>query len=295
VQIGVTFPQTEFGNDPVAIRDYAQTVEGLGYTHFLAYDHVLGADTSRRPGWDGPYTAQTPFHEVFVLLTYVAAATSSLGLVTGVLILPQRQTALVAKQAAEVDLLSRGRLRLGVGVGWNAVEYEGLAKDFANRGARCEEQIALLRALWTAPAIDFKGEWERVEAAGINPLPAQRPIPIWIGGYAEATLRRVARLGDGWFPWREPDETMRAALERLSGYARAAGRDPAQIGLEPQLNVGRGDPERWRAFVAGWQELGATHCCLSTMGNGFTAPREHLAALTRAADVLGVTAPTSAP
>ena len=288
MRIGVTFPQTEFGNDPMAIRDYAQTAEGLGYTHFLAYDHVLGADTSVRPGWTGPYTSLTPFHEVMVLLGYLAGLTTTLELVTGVVILPQRQTALLAKQAAEVDVLSGGRLRLGVGVGWNAVEYEGLDKDFHNRGERSEEQIALLRALWTEPVITFDGQWEQIDAAGINPLPIQRPIPIWIGGYVEATLRRVGESGDGWFPWREPDETMRAAIARIHQYASEAGRDPAAIGLEPQLNVGRGDPDSWRAFIDGWLALGATHLCLGTMGNGFTSPEQHIAALTRAAKELGV-------
>jgi probable F420-dependent oxidoreductase len=290
VRIGATFPQTEFGNDPGAIREYAQTVEGLGYTHFLVYDHVLGADTSVRPGWSGPYTSETPFHEVFVLLAYVAAVTSALELVTGVLILPQRQTALVAKQAAEIDVLSGGRMRLGVGIGWNEVEYEGLDKEFANRGARSEEQIALLRALWTAPVVTFDGRWERVTAAGINPLPAQRPIPIWIGGYVEATLRRVAQMGDGWFPreGQPSDETTRGAIERLRGYAIAAGRDPESIGLEPRLNVGRGSPEEWRAYRDGWGALGATHLTLNTMNNGFTSPAQHIAALTRAAEELGV-------
>jgi len=288
VRVGVTFPQTEFGNDPGAIRDYAQTVEGLGYRHFLVYDHVLSADATTRPGWTGAYDLDDPFHEVFVLLGYVAGLTTSLELVTGVLILPQRQTALVAKQAAEVDLLSSGRLRLGVGVGWNAVEYDGLSKDFNDRGVRSEEQIALLRALWSTPSITFEGRWEHIVDAGIAPLPVHRPIPIWIGGYAEATLRRVGRIGDGWFPWRPPDDTMRDAVGRLRDYATAAGRDPASIGLEPQLNVGRGEPDEWRAFVDGWRELGATHLCLSTMGNGFSTPADHLAALTRAATELGV-------
>jgi len=288
VRIGVVFPQIEFGNDPVAIRDYAWTVEALGYRHLLVYDHVLGAETASRPGWTGAYTAENPFHEVFVLLGYLAGLTTALELVTGVLILPQRQTALVAKQAAEIDLLSNGRLRLGVGVGWNAVEYEGLNKNFNDRGVRGEEQIALLRALWAEPTITFEGRWERVTEAGINPLPVQRPIPIWIGGYAEATLRRVARLGDGWFPWRPPDETMRAAVARLRDYAVAAGRNPEAIGLEPQLNVGQGSPEEWRAFVDGWRELGASHLCLNTMKNGFTTPEEHLAALTRAAEVFEI-------
>ena len=288
MRIGVVFPQIEFGNDPIAIRDYAQTVEGLGYAHFLAYDHVLGADASVRPGWSGPYSAANPFHEIFVLFGFLAGLTTKLELVTGVVILPQRQTALVAKQAAEIDVLSGGRLRLGVGVGWNEVEFEGLDKDFHNRGARSEEQIALMRALWTDPVITFEGKWEQVRDAGINPLPVQRPIPVWIGGYAEATLRRVGEIGDGWFPWREPNETMRAAVARVHDYARAAGRDPGAIGLEPQLNVGRGTPDEWHAFIAGWQELGATHLCLGTMGNGFTTPGQHIAALTRAANELGV-------
>ncbi len=287
MRIGVTFPQIEFGNDPGAVRHYAQTVEGLGYRHFLAYDHVLSADVTNRPGWTG-YTLDDPFHEVFVLLGFVAGVTTTLELVTGVLILPQRQTALVAKQAAEVDVLSGGRLRLGVGVGWNAVEYDGLGKPFGDRGVRSEEQIALLRALWTAPSITFEGRWERVVEAGVAPLPVQRPIPVWIGGYAEATLSRVGRLGDGWFPWRQPDETMRAAVARLRGYASEAGRDPDLIGLEPQLNVGRGSPDEWRGFLDGWRALGATHLCLTTMGNGFATPADHLGALERAAQELGV-------
>ncbi len=290
MRIGVTFPQTEIGNDPGAIREYAQTVEGLGYTHVLAYDHVLGADTSVRPGWTGPYTAETPFHEVFVLLGYLAGLTASLELVTGVLILPQRQTALVAKQAAAVDVLSGGRMRLGIGIGWNAVEYEGLDKTFENRGKRSEEQIALLRALWTSPVITFEGRWERVIAAGINPLPIQRPIPLWIGGYVEATLRRVGQMGDGWFPreGQAPDDSSRAVMARLRDYATAAGRDSGSIGVEPRLNVGRGDPDTWRDYVDGWRALGATHMTLNTMNNGFTAPEQHLDALTRAAEVLAV-------
>src|SRR5215203_3024360 len=290
MRFGVVFPQTEIGADPAAVKEYAQTADELGYTHLLVYDHVLGADTTiaERRDWRGPYTTEHLFHEPFVLFGYLAGLTQRLELVTGILILPQRQTALVAKQAAEVDVLSGGRLRLGVGVGWNEVEYQGLDKDFSNRGARSEEQIALLRALWTSPVITFDGQWERIDASGINPLPVQRPIPIWIGGYAQATLRRVGELGDGWFPWREPNETMRAAVARIHEYASETGRDPNAIGLEPQLNVGRGTPDEWRAFVAGWRDLGATHLCLSTMGNGFATPQEHLSALTRAAKELEV-------
>jgi probable F420-dependent oxidoreductase len=283
MKIGVVFPQTEFGNDPGAIREYAQTVEGLGFRHILAYDHVLSADLTNRPGWTGSYSLKDPFHEIFVLFGYFAAVTERVELVTGVVILPQRQTALVAKQAAEVDVLSGGRLRLGVGVGWNAVEYEGLDKDFSNRGKRVEEQIALMRALWTNPSITFDGTWERVTEAGINPLPVQRPIPVWIGGYVDETLRRTARVGDGWFPWREPNELMRRMMADLRRYTAEAGRDFAEIGIEPQLNVGQGTPDDWHAFVEGWRELGATHLCLGTMKNGFTTPRQHLDALERAA------------
>jgi probable F420-dependent oxidoreductase len=182
MQLGVVFPQTEIGNDPSIIRDYAQTAEGLGYSHILAYDHVLGASVKNRTDWRGPYTSDTPFHEPFVLFGYMASITERVGFTTGVIILPQRQTALVAKQAAQVDLLSGGRLRLGVGIGWNEVEYEALGEEFGNRGRRMEEQVELLRRLWTEPVVDFTGRWHRVPEAGINPLPVQRPIPVWIGG-----------------------------------------------------------------------------------------------------------------
>src|SRR5215211_2683125 len=197
MRFGVVFPQTEIGADPAAVKEYAQTADELGYTHLLVYDHVLGADTTiaERRDWRGPYTTEHLFHEPFVLFGYLAGLTQRLELVTGILILPQRQTALVAKQAAEVDVLSGGRLRLGVGVGWNAVEYEGLNENFLNRGARSEEQIAVMRALWSDTAITFKGRWHTIDDAGINPLPVQRPIPVWIGGMAESALRRAGQLG----------------------------------------------------------------------------------------------------
>lgn len=287
MRIGAVFPQLESGTDPVAIRDYAQAVEAMGYTHILAYDHVLGAGTTTRPDWSGPYTSESLFHEPFVLFGYLAAVTKSIELVTGVIILPQRQTALVAKQAAEVDLLSGGRLRLGVGVGWNAVEYDGLNENFKNRGARSEEQIALLRALWSQTAINFKGRWHTIEDAGINPLPPRRSIPIWIGGYTEATLKRIGAMGDGWFPWRPPSEDMRAQIARLHDYARAAGRDPATIGLEPQLTISRVPEEEWESYVEGWRQLGATHLCVNTMGAGLGSLENHIAALRRVKERLG--------
>ena len=279
MRLGAIFPQTEIGADPGAIREYVQAVEGLGDRHLATYDHVLGADPTNRPDWRGPYTHRTMFHEPLVLFGYLAALTQRLELVTSILILPQRQTVLVAKQATEIDVLTGGRLRLGVGLGWNEVEYEGLGENFHNRGRREEEQIKLLRALWTGEVVTFEGKWHRVIEAGLNPLPVQRPIPIWMGGGAEAVLRRVALLADGWFPQLRPDDAGRAAIERLREYARAAGRDPTSIGIEPRVNAATGDPDDWRKVHATWRELGATHLSVNTMGAGFTSVDQHISAL----------------
>ena len=288
MRVGVVFPQTEIGSDPIAIRDYAQAVEELGYTHILVYDHVLGASTANRPGWSGSYTSETLFHEPFVLFGYLAGLTRTVELVTGVIILPQRQTALVAKQAAEIDVLSGGRLRLGIGVGWNEVEYQSLNENFGNRGARSAEQIAVLRALWTAPVVSFHGRWHRIEEAGINPLPVQRPIPIWIGGHADATLKRIARLGDGWFPQRAPDDEAKAQIERLHTYAAEAGRAPGSIGIEARLTLGTVPAAQWPSYAAAWRALGATHLSLNTMGANLASPSDHIALLRRAKEVLDV-------
>lgn len=279
MQLGAIFPQTEIGSDPGVIREYAQAVEAMGYHHILAYDHVLGADITHRPGWQGPYTSQTMFHEPFVLFGYLAAITQHMELVTGVLILPQRQTALVAKQAAEVDVLNRGRTRVGVGVGWNPVEYGALNEDFHDRGARSAEQIQVLRALWTNEAITFNGRWHHIDAAGINPLPIQRPIPIWLGGSSEATLKRVAQLGDGWFPQVAPDDQARSMIERLRGYIRDAGRAESAVGIEARLTLSQTPEDRWVAYMEGWRALGATYLTVSTMGLGFTTIAQHLHAL----------------
>jgi probable F420-dependent oxidoreductase len=285
MRIGAVFPQTEIGNDPAVIRAWAQAVEELGYQHVLAFDHVLGAGADTRPSWRG-YTSDNPFHEVFVLFGYLAAVTSSVELVTGVLVLPQRQTALVAKQAAEVDVLSGGRLRLGVGVGWNPVEYEALGEPFTNRGARSEEQVEVLRTLWAQPTITYHGRWHRVDNAGINPLPVRRHIPVWFGGSAEATLRRVGRLGDGWMPQRDPDEVAQGMVDKVRGYARQAGRAPEEIGFEARLNLAQ-VPESGRAdFAAGWRALGATHLCVNTMGLGLRTGDDHVAALREVLQVL---------
>jgi probable F420-dependent oxidoreductase len=288
MRVGVVFPQTEIGSDPVAIRDYAQAVEDMGYQHILAFDHVLGASTANRPDWRRAYTSKTPFHEVFVLFGYLAGLTRNVELVTGVLILPQRQTALVAKQAAEVDVLSRGRLRLGIGVGWNDVEYEALGEDFHTRGARSEEQIGVLRALWTQEVVDFHGRWHHIPEAGINPLPVQQPIPIWLGGGAETVLKRIGRLGDGWFPQLPPDDNMRAMINRLHDYARAAGRQPDDIGIEARLSIGRTPEPEWATFVEAWRGLGATHLGVNTMDVGLKTPQEHIDKLRYVKNSLGL-------
>lgn len=288
MRIGVVFPQTEIGDDPAIVKDYAQTAEGLGYSHLLVYDHVLGASTANRPSWTGPYTSDTLFHEPFVLFGYMAALTEKIELVTGVIILPQRQTALVAKQAAEIDVLSGGRLRLGVGIGWNEVEYEALGESFTNRGKRIEEQIEVMRRLWTEPVVDFKGKWHAVPEAGINPLPVQRPIPIWIGGGAEAVLERTGRIGDGWFPQMRPDDRAKAAIDKIRTYAQQAGRDPSTIGIEARLNLREGDPDSWHSQIERWRELGATYLGINTMGMGLGSPSEHIDKIREIKQVLGI-------
>jgi probable F420-dependent oxidoreductase len=280
MKLGVTFPQTEIGADPAAIREYVQTVEGLGYDYLLAYDHVLGANPERPGGWNGPYTYLTMFHEVFVLFGYLAAISERLELMTGVLILPQRQTALVAKQAAEIDVLSRGRLHLGVGLGWNEVEYESLNEDFHNRGKRIEEQIALMRELWAKPLVTFKGAYHSIPDAGLNPLP-QRSIPIWFGGRADAALRRTAKLGDGWIANIQPAERLKPEMEKLRGYLREAGRDPAQFGLETHISIARTPQGEWAQEADRLKAVGATRLGVDTMRAGFTSLEQHLYAIRR--------------
>lgn len=278
MQIGLVYPQTEFPSDPAAVRDYAQTAEGLGFSHILAYDHVLGANPERPGGWTGPYTHRSPFHEPFVLFSYMAAVTARIGFVTGIIILPQRQTALVAKQAASLDVLSGGRLRLGVGLGWNEVEYTALGEDFHNRGKRLEEQVDLLRRLWTDPLVTYNGQWHTVPDAGLNPLPVQRPIPIWFGGYTDTVLRRAARLADGWMPGFRSAAEAAPTLDKLAGFLREAGRKPEAFGLEPRVSYGDGNPAGWAKAAEDWQALGATHLSFISMGKGFTTPAEHLKA-----------------
>ncbi len=280
MKFGVVFPQTEIGADPAAIREYAQTAEGLGYDYLLAYDHVLGANPDRPGGWTGPYTHETMFHEVFVLFGYLAAITERLELMSGIIILPQRQTALVAKQAAEIDVLSGGRLHLGVGLGWNEVEYEALGENFHNRGKRVEEQVALLRELWTKPLITFKGQYHSIPDAGLNPLP-HRTIPIWFGGSADAALRRMAKIGDGWMANPRTVERLQAEVEKLHGYIREAGRDPAQFGLETRINVVGTPQAEWAAHAAKLKAIGVNRVAFDTMKGGFTSLEQHLYAIRR--------------
>lgn len=286
MRIGVIFPQTEITEDPIAVRDYAQAAEELGYTHLVTYDHVVGADTTHRPDWRGPYTIHSLFHEPFVLFGYLAGQTQRIEFVTGILILPQRQTVLVAKQAAEVDVLSGGKLRLGVGVGWNPVEYEALGMDFHRRGRIVEEQIELLRRLWSQEIVTYHGQFHTINGAGINPLPIRRTIPIWTGGRADVLLRRTARLADGWFPLGHPNERMQQAIQQLRTYLQEAGRDPATFGIEGHVNARDGDLDEWLRQTRQWQALGATHICLNTMGASFTTLAQHLDAIRRYKEAL---------
>ena len=279
MNIGVVYPQTEFSNDPSAIRDYAQTAESLGFTHILAYDHILGANPQRPGGWQGPYTYQDPFHEPFVLYSFMAGVTEQIAFVTGILILPQRDTAVVAKQAATLDVLSGGRLRLGVGIGWNKVEFTALNQDFHTRGKRIEEQVTLLRRLWTEPLVTVNGRWHTIPDAGLNPLPIQQPIPIWFGGHADQVLRRTARLGDGWLPNYRTAEEAAPALEKLDEYLAANGRSRADFGLEPRLHWRHGTLDLLLDRMQGWAEIGATHISLNTMGAGLSTPDQHIQAL----------------
>jgi probable F420-dependent oxidoreductase len=289
MRAGAVFPQLEIGTDPDLVARYARTVEEFGYDHLVVFDHVLGADSNRPGGWSGAYDHRSMFHEPLVLFGYLAAQTTRLRLATAILVLPQRQTALVAKQAAEVDVLSGGRLILGVGIGWNAVEYEALGLSFTNRGKRIEEQIAVLRTLWTREVVDFKGRWHRIDRAGINPLPVQRPIPIWMGGgwdrqrraITEPSLRRIAKVADGWFTHVPPNDNGRTGMDMFRRFLRQEGRDPASVPVEGRLLAAKSGPEEWKRGIDAFQQMGMTSVELNTMGAGYRSIDEHLEALRR--------------
>jgi probable F420-dependent oxidoreductase len=286
VKLGAVFPQTEIGADVGGVREYVEALAQLGYDHLLAYDHVLGAERERHPDLVGPYRAEHQFHEILVLFGYVAGIAPDLELVTGVVIAPQRQTALLAKQAAAIDILTRGNFRLGLGIGWNPVEYEALGENFHDRGRRFEEQIELMRRLWTEPVLDFEGRWHTVTAAGINPLPVQRPIPIWIGGSAERSLRRAARLADGYFPQRPMEGGWPATMAQMRAWVEEEGRDWSAFGIDQRINVATGTPDDWRAAAEEWRELGATHLSLATMGGELGGAAGHIERLREAREAL---------
>ncbi|MSP66681.1 MAG: LLM class F420-dependent oxidoreductase [Alphaproteobacteria bacterium] len=296
MKLGALFPTFEIGTDPGAIRDFAQGVEGLGFDHMMFFDHVLGANKAAHPGLHGPYYHTETFHEPFTLMAFLAGHTRTLGFFTSILILPQRQTVLVAKQAAEVDILSGGRLRLGVGVGWNEVEFIGLGVDFAERGRRLEEQVTVLRLLWTQELVTFAGKYHRILDAGINPLPLQRPIPIWFGGEALPVIRRVVRLADGWLPrtklfggW-DPAKPRhydtRDMVAKLHEFAQLAGRDPKTIGLQQFMRAAETTPDDWARHARLLRELGGTHFAIHTMDTGCTSVADHLKVIERFRDTV---------
>lgn len=284
MQIGIVYPQNELQGDPVAVGKIGRAAEDLGFDHLLAYDHVLGAiHDGRTPQLTGPYTEHDPFHDPFVMFAYLAAITERIRFATGILILPQRQTALVARQAADVDLLSAGRLRLGVGIGWNPVEYEALGQDFRTRGARQEEQIALLRRLFTEPVVDFSGRFDRVDRASLVPKPA-RPIPIWLGGSGEAAFDRAARLADGFIFFGGGIEHNIEAWNRLRSRVQTLGRSVEDFGAEyvsrnPRVSDLMADVDAWRA-------AGGTHLSVVTMGLGLDSIDGHIDYIASVADAL---------
>ncbi len=277
MQIGIIFPQMEIGDDPGGIKAFGQAAESLSYTHISSFDHVVGANLANRPGWSRQYSIESAFQEPMVLFGFLAAATENLGFATSVLILPQRQTVLVAKQAATVDVLCKGRFRLGIGTGWNEIEYESLNEDFPSRGRRSEEQIEVMRTLWTNQVVDYRGKWHSIPDAGITPLPVQRPIPVWLGGGASDTvLRRIARLADGWMPQWQPNDEGLESLERMRGFASEIGRDHSEIGLDGRIPLTADNSDSWAEMTDGWRTAGATHTSIVTMNDGLKGADAHI-------------------
>ena len=263
MEIGAVFPHNEIGTDPQAIKDYAQGVEELGITHLLIYDHVLGADRNRPGGFEGPYDKDVAFHEPFTTFAFIAAVTKNLDMITTVMILPQRQTVLVAKQAAELAILSNNRFKLGIGVGWNAVEYVGLNENFKNRGKRQAEQVELMRLLWESEVLEYKGDYHHIDKASINPRPSEN-VPIWFGGGAPQLIERCADLGDGWIPLMGPNEAARNTLEEIRAKREAKGLDWNNFGVQAQAQYAGGDPDRWNKHAEKWRDLGASHLAVAT-------------------------------
>lgn len=284
IQVGVVYPQIELGGSPDAVRAIGAAVDALGYDHLVAYDHVLGADhRDRDRELFGVYDEDDPFHDPFVLFAYLAGRHERLAFATGILVLPQRQTALVARQAADLALLTGGRFRMGIGVGWNWVEYEALGQDFSTRGRRADEQIGLLRRLWTEDVVDFAGGFDRIERAGLPPRPPA-PVPVWVGGFGEAALRRCARSGDGFFFGGRTDD-VRGMRRRLLELTAAEGRDPSSVGTEA-LILSRKGPGDVAAKLRAWADEGGTHGSVITMGLGLDSTAAHVDYLSQVADAL---------
>ena len=294
MKIGITLPFIDIGGEPATVRDFAQAAEGLGYHHLGAPDHVLGANVANRPDWGNRNTSKDLFHDPFVMFGFLAACTKTIGFSTQVLILAQRQTALVAKQVASLDVLSNGRFRLGIGIGWNPVEFVGLNENFKDRGQRSQEQVEVMKALWAQPHVTFKGKWHTIDDAGINPLPATRTVPIWFGGHEDVTLRRIAKWGDGWIMLAHPQgKVADAEFAKLRSYVKEAGRDPASVGLEVWVSTGAGGPDDWRREFQGWKAAGVTHVTVNstysrgphtripglTVADHMTAMRDYMAAV----------------
>jgi probable F420-dependent oxidoreductase len=287
MELGVVLPQTEIGPDPADIVRFVEAAEAGGFKHVLVYDHVVGADRSTRPDWPGPYDLYSSFHEPFVLYGFLAAHTR-MELVTGVIILPQRQAVLVAKQAAEVDVLTNGNFRLGVGIGWNPVEYEALGLDFRNRAARYEEQVEVMRLLWAQESVTFEGRYHSIDHAGLLPRPVQQPIPLWMGGgLAPATLDRIGRLAEGWICNTPPGHGLEEALDVVRDAADKAGRGADAVGLHgvAQPRDAHDVMAVLRRQVSKWEAIGATHVSVSGLYAG-RSPREHAEFVTDAAQVL---------
>ena len=275
MEIGAVFPHNEIGADPQAIKDYAQGVEELGVTHLLIYDHVLGADRDRPGGFEGPYDKDIAFHEPFTTFAFIAAVTQKLDMITTVMILPQRQTVLVAKQAAELAILSNNRFKLGIGVGWNAVEYVGLNENFHDRGKRQAEQVELMRLLWESEVLEYKGNYHEIDKASINPRPSL-PVPIWFGGGAPKLIQRCAELGDGWIPLMGPNDKAKAMLDEIREKRAAKGLSWEDFGVQAQAQYAGGNPELWAKHATKWRDLGASHLAIATHNAGQTDVQGHL-------------------
>ena len=258
MQLGTLLPLGDIGGTPQVLKDYAQAAEDAGFDFIEAPDHVLAAR-------EGERTGAGLFHDPFVLFGYLTGVAPKLGFSTGVLILAQRQTALVAKQAACLDIMCGGRFRLGIGVGWNEVEFIGLNENFHNRGRRSEEQVQVMQMLWEKPHVSFHGKWHTINDAGIDPRPPSGKVPVWFGGHHERTLERIAKWGDGWMPNAyPPDQSALDVFATLRGLTEKAGRDPAAVGIEVWTSMGSGSEADWAKEAAFWKNAGATHLCLTT-------------------------------